>query len=133
MPTTLEKLSDDLAGAVERARRSIVAIHARRRIPSSGVLWRPGLVVAADHTVHKDDDVRVVLDDGSEARAAVAGRDPSTDLCVLRLPDARGAEPASVAAAPLRVGQLVFALGRPGAEATTSLGVVSAAGPEWRT
>jgi S1-C subfamily serine protease len=132
MSSALEALSNDLAGAVERAGRSVVAIHARRRIPSSGVLWRPGLVVAADHTVHKDDDVRVTLPDGTDARATVAGRDPTTDVCVLKLPDGAG-EAATVARTPLRVGQLVLALGRPGPSVTASLGIVSAVGPEWRT
>ena len=132
MSSTLEALSNDLAGAVERAGRSVVAIHARRRIPSSGVLWRPGLVVAADHTVHKDEDVRVTLPDGTDARATVAGRDPTTDVCVLKLPDSTG-ESAAVTRTPLRVGQLVLALGRPGPSVTASLGIVSAVGPEWRT
>jgi S1-C subfamily serine protease len=146
MSSTLESLSNDLAAPVDRAGRVVVAIHARRRIPASGVLWRPGLVVAADHTVHKDDDVRVTLADGTDVRATVAGRDPSTDLCVLRLPGdaapgpsaeaAEAAEPAAaatIARAPLRVGQLVLALGRPGPAVTASMGIVSAVGPEWRT
>jgi S1-C subfamily serine protease len=133
MPSTLEALSNDLAGAVERAGRTVVAIHARRRIPASGILWRPGLVVAADHTVHKDDDVRVTLPDGTDVRASVAGRDPSTDLCVLRLPDGAGGDAATISRAPLRVGQLVLAHGRPGPAVTASLGIVSAVGPEWRT
>ena len=135
MSSTLEALSNDLAGAVERAGRSVVAIHARRRIPASGILWRAGLVVAADHTVHKEDDVRVTLADGTDTRATVAGRDPTTDLCILKLRDAdtKGAEPAAVSRTPLRVGQLVLALGRPGHAVTASLGIVSAVGPEWRT
>jgi S1-C subfamily serine protease len=133
MPSTLEALSNDLAGAVDRAGQSVVAIHARRRIPASGVLWRAGVVVAADHTVHKDDDIRITLPDGSEARGSVAGRDPTTDLCVLRLADDRGTTPAAVSRSPIRVGQLVLALGRPGAAVTASLGIVSAVGPEWRT
>ncbi|HEY2026329.1 MAG TPA: hypothetical protein VGG78_04940, partial [Gemmatimonadaceae bacterium] len=73
MSTTLETLSNDLAGAVERAGRSVVAIHARRRIPSSGVVWRTGLVVAADHTVHKDDDIEIGLDGGRSSRATLVG------------------------------------------------------------
>ncbi|MBV9879205.1 MAG: serine protease [Gemmatirosa sp.] len=133
MSTTLESLSNDLAAAVDRAGTSVVAIHARRRIPASGIVWRPGVIVAADHTVHKDDDVRVTLADGSDVRATVAGRDPSTDLCVLRVPDAATPAPATVARTPLRVGQLVLALGRPGTAVTASLGIVSAVGPEWRT
>ena len=133
MSTTLQALSDDLADAVERSGAGVVAIHARRRIPASGVVWRSGLVAAADHTVHKDEDVRVTLADGTDVRGSVAGRDPSTDLCVLRLPDGAPAEPVTLDHAPLRVGQVVLAVGRPGAAVAASLGVVSAVGPEWRT
>jgi S1-C subfamily serine protease len=134
MPTLLEQLSTDLADATALAARSVVAVHARRRIPASGVLWRPGLVVATHHTVHKDEDVVVTLDDGTRARGTVAGRDPATDLCVLRLEgELAGAEPATLAPDPLRVGQLVLAVGRPGPEVTAALGAVSAVGPAWRT
>ncbi len=133
MPSTLEALSNDLASAAERAAGAVVAIHARRRIPASGVVWRPSLVVAADHTVHKSEDVRVSLAGGTDVRGRVVGRDPSTDLCILRLPDDAPAQPAAIGRAPLRVGQLALAVGRPGADATASLGVVSAVGPEWRT
>lgn len=133
MSTTLETLSNDLAAAVERAGASVVAIHARRRIPSSGVVWRAGLVVAADHTVHTDDDMEIGLDGGRSARATLVGRDPSTDLCLLRLADDARAEPASLAHAEPRVGQLALATGRPGTDVTASFGVISAVGPEWRT
>lgn len=133
MPSALETLSDDLAAAVEQAGRSVVALHARRRIPASGVVWRHGLVVATDHTIQKDDDVRVALADGGEARASVVGRDASTDLCLLRLAEPATAEPATIRRTPLRVGQIALALGRPGPAISASLGVVSAVSPEWRT
>ncbi|GLC25635.1 S1C family serine protease [Roseisolibacter agri] len=135
MPTLLEQLSTDLADATAAAARSVVAVHARRRIPASGILWRPGIVVATHHTVHKDDDVAVTLPDGTRARGAVAGRDPSTDLCILRLEGEPAGEstPAILAQEPLRVGQLVLAVGRPGTEVTAALGAVSAVGPAWRT
>jgi S1-C subfamily serine protease len=130
----LAAFSSELADAVERAGRSVVAIHARRRIPSSGVLWRPGVVVSAHHTVRRDEDVTVTLPDGGSVQADVAGRDPGTDLVVLRL---RGgdAEPAERGdTAELRVGHLVLAVGRPGeGGVTASLGAVSAVGGEWRT
>jgi S1-C subfamily serine protease len=133
MSTSLESLSNDLAAAVERAGASVVAIHARRRIPASGIVWRAGIVVAADHTVHKDEDVRVTLADGSDVRAHVAGRDPGSGLCILRLPEAATGEPARIGRAPLRVGQLVLALGRPGPAVTASFGAIAAVGPEFRT
>jgi S1-C subfamily serine protease len=136
MPTLFEQLSHDLADATAQAARSVVAVHARRRIPASAILWRPGVVVATHHTVHKDEDVPVALPDGTRARGTVVGRDPATDLCVLRLDDgaaAGDAVPATLAGEPLRVGQLALAVGRPGAEVTAALGFVSAVGPAWRT
>jgi len=129
----LAGLSNDLAAAVDTVGRSVVAIHARRRIPASGVVWQPGVVVAAHHTIQRDDDITVTLHDGSSASATLAGRDSSTDLAVLRLADGAGAPAASPASDPPRVGQLVLALGRPGTSVTASLGIVSAVGGEWRT
>ncbi len=131
----LTALSNELAAAVETVGRSVVAVHARRRIPASGVVWQPGIVVAAHHTIQRDDDITVTLHDGTTAAATLAGRDPSTDLAVLRLAD--GASAAAPPASPVsdvpRVGQLALALGRPGASVTASLGIVSAVGGEWRT
>jgi len=129
----LAGLSNDLAAAVDTVGRSVVAIHARRRIPASGVVWQPGVVVAAHHTIQRDDDITVTLHDGGSASATLAGRDSSTDLAVLRLADGATAPAASPAPDPPRVGQLVLALGRPGSSVTASLGIVSAVGGEWRT
>lgn len=131
----LAALSSDLAAAVEAAGRSVVAIHARRRIPASGVVWQPGVVVATHHTIQRDEDITVALHDGTSAPATLVGRDPSTDLAVLRLGDATGASapPAAFTTDAPRVGQLALALGRPGTTVTASLGIVSAVGGEWRT
>jgi S1-C subfamily serine protease len=131
--SVLAGLSHDLASTVELVGRSVVAIHARRRIPSSGVVWRPGVVVAASHTIARDEDIGVTLASGRTAAATLAGRDQATDLAVLRLEEAavppveRGEEQ------ELQVGRLVLALGRPGPQLTASLGIVSAVGGEWRT
>ncbi len=135
MPSSLEALSNDLVSAVEQVGPSVVAVHARRRIPSTGVLWQAGVVVAADHTVRTDDEVAITLADGSEARGQVAGRDPTTDLCVLKLAAGASAagRPATIDDNPVRVGLLALTVGRPGREATAAMGIVSAAGPAWRT
>lgn len=131
--SVLAGLSHDLSSTVELVGRSVVAINARRRIPSSGVVWRPGVVVAASHTIARDEDINVTLASGRTAAATLAGRDPATDLAVLRLEDAavppveRGEE------ADLQVGRMVLALGRPGPQLTASLGIISAIGGEWRT
>src|SRR4051794_25795043 len=130
----LATVSNDLAAAVDTVGRSVVAIHARRRIPASGVVWQPGVVVAAHHTIQRDDDITITLQDGAKVSATLAGRDPSTDLAVLRLTEGAGGPPAVAPAteAP-RVGQPVLALGRPGAALTASFGILSAVGGEWRT
>jgi S1-C subfamily serine protease len=131
---TLLAFSNDLAAAVEHVGRSVVAIHARRRIPASGVHWRQGVVVASNHTIHRDDDITVTLGDGTSVGATLAGRDPGTDLAVLRL--AGGSAPVAEIgdASALAVGQVVLAVGRPGdSGVTASLGIVSAVGGEWRS
>src|SRR2546428_3356980 len=133
MSPVLQSLSTELADAVESAGRAVVAIHARRRIPASGVHWRPGVVVATHHTINRDDNITVTLPDGTTAPATLAGRDPGTDLAVLKL----AAE--NLPAATLRpdtpptVGELVIALGRPGPSVTASWGVVSRVDGPWPT
>jgi S1-C subfamily serine protease len=129
----LESLSNDLAGAVDRAGQSVVAIHARRRIPASGIHWRPGIIVAAHHTIQREDDITVSLADGTTATATLAGRDPTTDLAVLKVDDAKVPVASLGDGTGLRVGTLVLALGRPGGTVTASLGVISTVGGEWRT
>lgn len=132
-PTVLQSLSDDLAAAVAKASPSLVAIHARRRIPSSGVIWRPGIVVTAHHTIQREDRITVTLADGTTVGATLAGRDPTTDLAVLRLNSEVGVPIERAPNGIARVGQLVLALGMPGPAVTAALGVVSATGGEWRT
>jgi len=132
MSSTLAALSDELAGAVERAAQFVVGVNGRTRIPSSGVLWRAGVVVTAEHSIKRDEDLSVVLPDGRKASATLAGRDPGTDLAVLKV-DGAG-NPAFETAASVKTGNLVLAVGRSlevGVSAT--MGVVSAVGGAWST
>jgi S1-C subfamily serine protease len=123
--TQFTNISDGLADAVEKASDSVVLVDGRNRIPASGILYAEDLVLTADHVLEHDEDIRVILADGKEILAEVAGRDPSSDLALLKL-----SESAEGVAKPfqgeMRVGELVLALGRHstrGIEA--SLGVVS--------
>ena len=136
--STLRALSDNLTGAVERAARSVVAIHARPRIAASGIYWREGVVVGASHTIRKEQEIAVTLPNGTRSTANLVGRDGGTDLAVLRLDatpaGAAASLPVLAAADALRVGALVLAVGRPGDDGvSTSLGVVSAVSDRWRT
>jgi S1-C subfamily serine protease len=126
----LLSLSNELAGAVERIAPSIVAVHARRRLPSTGIHWRPGIVVTAEHTVRAEDGLSVETTDGRSHPATLIGRDAGTDLAVLKTPDLDGAPAPRGDDGALRVGHMVLALGY-GPRA--SWGVISALGPRWRT
>ena len=130
---SLASLSDQLADAVAQAGESLVAVHARPRLPSSGTHWRDGLVVTTEATVKRTDDIRVTLPDGSRISADLAGRDPGTDLALLRIPGgrlpvARRGDPTA-----LRPGHLVLALARLGDDGPrAAFGAVSATGGPWR-
>lgn len=131
---TLVGLSNDLAGAVERAGAGIVAVNARHRVPSSGVHWRAGVVVTADHTVERDEEITVTLPDGRGVPATLAGRDPGTDVAVLKLQGAELPVAAIGDDASLKVGHFVLAVARPGESGlSASVGVISAIGGAWRT
>lgn len=129
----LVELSDALADAAEKAGQATVLVNARRRMPASGIVYAPDLILTADHVVEREDGIKVILADGAEVSARVAGRDAGSDLAVLRLERA-AATLAEATKSPARLGQLALALGRPtpdGLEA--SLGTVSAIGGPIRT
>ena len=129
----LTAISDAMAEAVARAGLATVLVSARRRFPASGIIYAPDLILTADHVVEREDDINVSMPDGSDVSATLAGRDPGTDLALLRL-SRSSANTAQMAPAEARVGQLVLAVGRPSAEGIqASLGVVSAIGGPMRT
>lgn len=132
--SALSELSSQLTSAVQTAGNSIVAIHARRRIPSSGIIWRDGVVVSASHTVRSEGEISITLPGGESAKATIAGRDAATDLIVLRIKGNASVKAAPRAgASPPSVGTLVLAVGRPGKNVSASFGIVSAVGEGWRT
>jgi S1-C subfamily serine protease len=132
MANELATFSDQLARTVERAAPSVVAVHARPRFSSSGVFWRSGVIVTAEHTIRREDEITITLPDGSNTSATLAGSDPGTDLAVLKT-DTAGQAPPTLSAEPVP-GHLALAIGRSqdsGVNAT--FGIVSALGPAWRT
>jgi S1-C subfamily serine protease len=124
-------VSDELANAVERVGTGVVTVDARRRHPASGIIWSgDGLIATANHVVERDEEIEVSLHDGRTLDATLVGRDPGSDLAVLRV-DATGLTPLARSTAEPRVGHLSLAIGRPGPSgAMASLGVITAvAGP----
>lgn len=129
------QFSNQLAALVAAAAQSVVAVHGGGRRPSSGIIWQPGIVVTAEETVAHDTDLAVTLPDGSRVQATLAGRDPSTDIAVLRYeaPPPIKAFASTPFAADLRAGHLVLAIGRVDGESVATLGIVSLAGAPWRS
>ena len=134
MSETLQTFSDAMAGLVETTGVSLVRVEARRRLPASGIVWSAdGLIVTAHHVVKRDDEIRVGLPDGRIVEATLVGRDPTTDLALLRASATDLSAAQWVNAADLRVGHLALALGRPGHTVQATFGIISALGGEWRT
>jgi S1-C subfamily serine protease len=129
----LASLSDELAGAVERAGRSVVAVHGRRRFPASGLAWRTDLVVTAAHVLERDTDLSITSPDGVQHPARLVGGDRASDVAVLKI-EGGGLTPVERSTDALAAGNLVLAVGRPGTPSPiASFGVVSSAGGAWRT
>lgn len=127
-------LSDAFSQAVSAAEASVVRVEGRRHVPSSGIVWSAdGLIVTAAHTIEHEDGIRVGTSDGRVIGAALVGRDPTTDLAVLRA-EAKGLKaPQWAAAGDVKVGQLILALARPGRTVRARSGIISAYGEQWRT
>ena len=134
MENPLIALSLELAATAERAGRSVVAVNARWRNASSGVIWRNGVIVTADHTIRREEEIRVTLPDGRSAAAELAGRDPGTDLAVLKVDTGDAPIAQSPPADSIKTGNLALAIGR--SEQTgvsAAMGVVSNASGPWHT
>jgi len=129
------QLSNELAALVANAAQSVVAVHGGGRRPSSGIIWQPGIVVTAEETIVRDADLALTLPGGNQVPATLAGRDPSTDIAVLRY-EATPA-PKAFATTPfatdLRAGHFAVAIGSAEGEAVATLGIVALAGGAWRS
>jgi S1-C subfamily serine protease len=130
----LLSLSQSISSLVERLAPSVVRVEARRRRGATGIVWSAeGHILTTSHSVENEGQVQVTLPEGRTAPAELVGRDPSTDLALLKT-EVSGLTPLSPA--PLegvKVGHLVLALGHPGRTTRATLGIVSALGDEWRT
>jgi S1-C subfamily serine protease len=133
MPSTLAEFSQQLANTVEKAGQSVVSVLEGGRAGVSGTVWREGIGVAVDHTIQGLEEVTVILPSGKETKASVTGRDPGTDIALLKLPtDTPTAALANDSSA--RPGEIVLSVGRRGTEGlAATYGLISAIGGPWRT
>ena len=134
MSAELVNLSNALARATDHAAASVVAIHTEARGSSSGVIWRDGVIVTAEHALSRDEEIHVTLPDGRVVPATLAGREPSTDLAVLRCAEAGNRAIEGGGAATVKPGSLALIVGRTRASGpVAALGVVSLVVSERRT
>lgn len=130
-----ETLSYELAAVTSAAGKSVVAVVGRRH-PSSGIVFRSDAIVTAHHALRRDDEITVITGPEQRTKARVAGRDPGTDLAVLRLEHSIDAPVANWAStSQVKVGELVLALGRTWrGNVVASAGILSGViADPWRT
>jgi S1-C subfamily serine protease len=129
----LETIASEFASAADRAGGNVVAVHARRWMPTSGIEWKKGVIVTVHHGVQRDEDIKVLLDGGRTVSAKLAGRDPSTDIAVLRIQEGSSGAPQLGDSTSLRLGHLVLALGRTRrGDLVASSGIIGGISGEWR-
>jgi len=129
----LAAFSDHSAQLVEHGAASVVAVVGGGRWSTSGIHWRSGVVVTAEEVLERDDDIKIALPGGRFVEASLVGRDPSTDVAVLRfqadgLPVARTADASS-----LRPGHVVMAIGNHEGAPVASFGIVAMAKGAWHS
>lgn len=124
MTNILGSISSEMAALVEKAAPSVLRVEARRRLPATGIAWSENLVITAHHVVEIEDDIGIGTPDGGSLSANLLGRDPRNDLALLHVDGSL--KPANLSGdEDLRVGNLVFALGRPRQQIKATLGIVS--------
>ncbi|GAB5377734.1 MAG: DegQ family serine endoprotease [Acuticoccus sp.] len=102
-----------------------------RRVQSLGsgfVISADGIVITNNHVIKDADEVIVNFSNGEKLAAEIVGRDPKTDLAVLRVAPDEPLEPVKFAPSdPLRIGDWVMAIGNPfGLGGTVTVGIISA-------
>ena len=127
---SLKDLSKEIEALVEKASQSVVRVDARRGRAGTGIVWDTGLVLTANHVVEQEEDIEVVVDDKS-AKASLVGRDPATDLALLKVDGLSAPAMPRAKVSDLKPGQIVLAIGRPGSLKAT-FGTISAVSSSWR-
>jgi S1-C subfamily serine protease len=132
MANPLTDFSNGLTSAVEKGGAGTILVDARKRYPASGIAYAEDLILTADHVVTREENIKVVLPDGRTLQASMAGRDPGSDLALLRLSE-KALTPVRTSD-NVKVGQLVLALGRPSrAGVQASWGIVTSISGPTRT
>jgi len=128
MSDPLTSLSDALAARAEAAAAAVASLYPGTRAQRTGLLWQTGVLVTSEQGLPDQAEIPAVLPGGRAVTATLAGRDPGTNVAVLRaeLPGAARPE-----AAEPKLGAIALAIGAAEGSATVRLGVLHRVGPAW--
>ena len=133
-PNFLAQLSAAIIATAAKVAPSIVEIASHRSL-ASGFVWREGLIITADESLSDEGQILVEFADGTQRPAGVVGRDPSTDIALLRVEGAGApsAVPAVLSQEAPRPGALVVVAAAAESAPLVSFGSAIAVGPAWRS
>ncbi|HKZ94513.1 MAG TPA: trypsin-like peptidase domain-containing protein [Candidatus Bathyarchaeia archaeon] len=123
----LQSLSEATAEIVSKTAPSVVTVN-NGMGSGSGIIWSPdGYVVTASHVIGKRSTVEVSLGDGKSHEAKVIGRDPYTDIALLKI-EAKTLKPIEPGdPQSLKPGQFILALANPfGRQVSATQGIITA-------
>lgn len=129
--TPLETLSAALSELVARAAPSVIAVHSHRA-RSSGFVWKSGLIVTADEALAEEGKITVTLPGGESVAANLVGRDPTTDIALLRV-DRTGLKPTVLTSTMMAPGALAITVGSQDGAPVAAWGVISVSGEAWQS
>ncbi|UGA41581.1 S1C family serine protease [Bradyrhizobium quebecense] len=129
-PTTLASLSSALSETIARAAPTIVSVHSHRA-RASGFVWKTGLIVTADEALADEGEIEIQFADGSRRQAAVAGRDHTTDVALLRVDG--DVAPIKLSTEIPALGSLAVIVAADRGAPIARLGMVSRSGAAWRS
>jgi S1-C subfamily serine protease len=132
-PDPLAAFSDRLAALAAEGAARVVAVHGRDGRARSGLLWAEGLVVTAEEALERDDELSLTLPDGQVVAATLAGRDPGTDVALLKAETGEVTPLVPAPPAALATGHLVLVVGRGEFGAGAAFGNAALVGGPWRS
>jgi S1-C subfamily serine protease len=127
----LSELSREISGVIAEAAPALAAVDASRHSSSSAIHWSDGLFVAANEAVEADEGIEITLSSGDRVPAELKGRDPTTGLALLQSEAVGGVRPET--AVPVAAGHLAIVVGHGETSPVAAFGLVSEAGPAWRS
>jgi S1-C subfamily serine protease len=131
-PDFLAQFSNALVARAEVGKNAVVAIRLAHERHITGMLWHSGVVVASEQSLPRREEFELVAPGGAVVSAKIAGRDPSTNVAILRPAEPIAAP--SIVAGEARTGAVALVIGADGTGgASARLGLVNLAGPEWHS